>query len=35
MDSLNGAIWFTALDLEWGYWEVEMDEASKPLMASL
>ena len=33
MDSLNGAVWFTALNLKSGYWQVEMDEASKPLMA--
>ena len=32
-DSLNGAVWFTALYLKLGYWQVEMDEASKPLMA--
>ena len=32
LDSLNGAVWFTALDLK-GYWQVEMDETSKPLMA--
>ena len=33
MDSLNGAVWFIVLDLMSGYWQVEMDEASKPLMA--
>ena len=33
LDTLNGAVWFTGLDLTSGYWQVEMDEASKPLMA--
>ena len=33
LDSLNGAVWFTALDVKLGYWQVEMEEASKPLMA--
>ena len=33
LDSLNGTIQFTALDIKSGYWQVEMDEASKPLMA--
>ena len=33
MDSLNGAIWFTALDLKSGYEQAKMDEAPKPLMA--
>ena len=33
LDSLNGAVWFTALHCKSGYWQVEMDEASKPLMA--
>ena len=34
LDSLNGALWFMPLDLRLGYWQVKMDEASKPLMAS-
>ena len=33
LDSLNWAVWFTALDLKSGYQQVEVDEASKPLMA--
>ena len=33
VDSLNGAVWFTALDLKSCYWQVKMDEASKPLKA--
>ena len=33
MDSLNGVVWFTALDLKSGYWQAKIDEASKPLMA--
>ena len=33
MDSLNGSVWFTALYLKLGYWQVKMDEASKPLKA--
>ena len=32
-DSLNGPVWFTALDLKSGCWKVEMDEASRPLTA--
>ena len=31
--SLNRAVWFTALDFKSGYWQVEMDEVSKPFMA--
>ena len=33
LDSLNGAVWSTVLDLKSGYWKVKVDEASKPLMA--
>ena len=33
MDSMNGAVWFTELDLKLGYWQVKMDNTSKPLMA--
>ena len=33
LDSLNGAVWFTAQGLSLGYWQVKIDEASKPLMA--
>ena len=33
LDSLNGDVWFTVLDLKSEYWQVEMEEASKPLPA--
>ena len=33
LDSLQGSQWFSSLDLKLGYWQVEMDEESKPLIA--
>ena len=33
LNCLDGAIIFTNLDLQSGYWQVEMTEASKPLTA--
>ena len=33
LDCLGGSIIFTSLDLKSGYWQVEMDETSKPLTA--
>ena len=33
LDSLQDSQWFSSLDLESGYWQVKMDEESKPLTA--
>ena len=33
IDCLDGATIFTSLDLQSGYWQVEMTEATKPLTA--
>ena len=33
LDCLNGAQWFTSLDLKSGYWQVELDKESKALTA--
>ena len=33
LDYLAGSRWFSALDLKSGYWQVELDEESKPLTA--
>ena len=33
LDCLNGAQWFTSLDLKLGYWQVELDNESKALTA--
>ena len=33
LDCLNGAQWFTSLDLKAGYWHVELDKDSKPFTA--
>ena len=33
LDSLQGPQWFSSLDLKLEYWQVKMDEQSKPLTA--
>ena len=33
LDCLNGTVWFTSLDLKFGYWQVEMEEDCKALTA--
>ena len=33
LDSLQGWQWLSSLDLKLGYWQVEMDDKSKPLTA--
>ena len=33
LDCLDGATIFTSLDLQSGYWQVELTEASRPLTA--
>ena len=35
LDCLQGVIWFTLLDLKSGYWQVEVEEASKALTTFL
>ena len=33
LDCLNGTVWFTSLDLKFGYWQVEIEEDCKALTA--
>ena len=33
LDSLQGSQWLSSLDVKSGYWQVKMDEESKPLTA--
>ena len=33
LDCLHGAVWFSTLDLKFGYWQEELEEEAKPLTA--